>query len=97
MIESLVEVKTRRQERFVDMMKQATTKTLGSDLDEVSALLRKQGIPLKMIKNAANVVGKNHTAFAWVDALTRASGAIKFAGARSAIDQKIGSILSLAV
>lgn len=97
MIESLVKVKTRRQERFVDMMKRAKTDMLGSDLEEVSKRLRQQGIPMQMIKNAGKVVGKNHTAFAWVDALTRASGAIKFAGARAALDQKIGGILSMAV
>ena len=96
-IESLVELKTRRQDRFVDMMDRAKSQKLGSDLDEVSKLLRKQGIPMGMIKNAANIVAQNHTAFAWVDALTRASGLIQFAGQRAALDQKIGSILALAV
>jgi len=47
-----------------------------------------------MIKNAAKVVRDDHSAFAWVDALTRNSGLIKFAGARAALDQKIGSLLS---
>lgn len=97
MIESLVELKTRRQDRFVDMMTKANSKVLGTDLDEVATLLRKQGIPMKMIKDAANVIAKDHTAFAWVDALTRASGRIQFAGNRASLDQKIGRILSLAV
>jgi len=50
-----------------------------------------------MIKNAANVVQDDHSVFAWVDALTRNSGLIKFAGARATLDQKIGGLLSLAV
>jgi hypothetical protein len=97
MIESLVEVKTQRQEQFAAKIKQAKQDKLGSDVNEVTKLLRKQGIPMSMIKNAAKVVGNNHSAFAWVDALTRASGRIEFAGARSSMDQKIGSLLTLAV
>ncbi len=97
MIESLVDVKTQRQEQFMAKIKQAQQDKLGSDVDEVTKLLRKQGIPMSMIRNAAKVVGKNHSAFAWVDALTRASGRIQFAGTRSAIDQKIGSLLTLTV
>ena len=97
MIESLVDVKTQRQEKFAAKIKQSQKDNLGSDIEDVTKLLRKQGIPMAMIKNAANVVGKNHTAFAWVDALTRASGCIEFAGARSTLDQKIGSLLTLAV
>ena len=97
MIESLVDVKTQRQEQFAAKIKQAKKDKLGDDVDEETKLLRKQGIPMSMIKNAAKVVGKNHSVFAWVDALTRASGRIEFAGARSAMDQKIGSLLTLAV
>ena len=97
MIESLVDVKMQRQEKFEAKIKQAQRDKLGSDIGEVTKLLRKQGIPMSMIKNAAKVVCKNHSAFAWVDALTRASGRIEFAGARSAMDQKIGSLLTLAV
>ena len=97
MIESLVDVKTQRQEQFAAKIKQAQKDKLGSDIEEVTKLLRKQGIPKSMIKNAAKVVGKNHTAFAWVDALTRSSGCIEFAGSRSSMDQKIGSLLTLAV
>ena len=97
MIESLVDVKTQRLEQFEAKIKQAQQDMLGSDADEVTKLLRKHGIPMSMIKNATKVVGGNHSAFAWVDALTRASGRIEFAGARSALDQKIGSLLTLAV
>ena len=97
MITSLVCIKTQRQEQFATKIRDAKRKQLGSDAEEVTKLLRQQGIPMGMIKNAAKVVGNNHSAFAWVDALTRSSGLIEFAGARASMDQKIGGILSLAV
>lgn len=97
MITSLIEVRTQRQEQFASKITEAKRQQLGKDSDEVTKLLRRQGIPLGMIKNAAKVVRDNHSTFAWVDALTRSSGLIEFAGARAAIDQKIGSLLSLAV
>ena len=97
MISSLVAVKTERQEKFAAKIRASKRKQLGRDLEEVTKLLRQQGIPAGMIKNASKVVAGNHTAFAWVDALTRSSGLIKFAGTRAAMDQKIGGLLSLAV
>ena len=48
-----------------------------------------------MLKDATKVTAGNNSAFAWVDALTRSTGKLKFAGAKNALDQKIGSILSL--
>ena len=97
MITSLVAVKTQRQEQFAAQIHASKRQKLGRDIDEVTKLLRHQNIPLGIIKNAAKVVNGNHSTFAWVDALTRNSGLIKFAGARAALDQKIGSLLSLAV
>ena len=97
MITSLVAVKTQRQEQFAAKIRASKQQQLGRDLDEVTKLLRQQNIPLGMIKNAAKVVKDDHSAFAWVDALTRNSGLIKFAGARAALDQKIGGLLSLAI
>ena len=97
MITSLVSVKTQRQEQFAAKIHDAKRQWLGRDVEEVTKRLRQQGIPLGMIKNAAKVVGNNHSKFAWVDALTRSSGLIEFAGARASMDQKIGGLLSLAV
>ena len=97
MIVSLVAVKTQRQEQFAAKILSSKRQKLGRDLDEVTKLLRQQNIPMGMIKDAAKVVNENHSIFAWVDALTRSSGLIKFAGARASLDQKIGSLLSLAV
>ena len=97
MITSLVSVKTQRQEQFAAKIRESKRKQLGRDVEEVTKLLRQQGIPMGMIKNAAKVVRNDHSTFAWVDALTRSSGLIKFAGARASIDQKIGGLLSLAV
>ena len=97
MITSLVNVRTQRQEQFVERIRGAKRNQLGDNLEEVTKVLRQQNIPLGMIKSAAKVVRDNHSTFAWVDALTRASGQIAFAGSRAAIDQKIGSLLSLAV
>lgn len=97
MITSLVSVKTQRQEQFAAKIRESKRKQLGRDIAEVTKLLRQQGIPAGMIKKAAKVVRNDHSTFAWVDALTRSSGLIKFAGARAAMDQKIGGLLSLAV
>ena len=97
MITSLLSVKTQRQEQFAAKIRESKRKQLGRDIVEVTKLLRQQGIPAGMIKNAAKVVRSDHSTFAWVDALTRSSGLIKFAGARAAMDQKIGGLLSLAV
>ena len=97
MITSLVRVKTQRQEQFAKKIRDAKRQQLGCDAEEVTKRLRQQGIPMGIVKNAAKVVGDNHSAFAWVDALTRSSGLIQFAGARASMDQKIGKILSLAV
>lgn len=97
MITSLVDVRTQRQEQFAERIRVAKRNRLGDSLEDVTKRLRQQNIPMGMIKNAAKLVGDNHSAFAWVDALTRASGKIEFAGARAAVDQKIGSLLSLAV
>jgi hypothetical protein len=97
MITSLVSVKTQRQEQFAAKIRESKRKQLGRDVEEVTKLLRKQGIPMGMIKDAAKVVRNNHSTFAWVDALTRSSGLIEFAGARASIDQKIGGLLSLAI
>ena len=97
MIASLVAVKTQRQEQFAAKILSSKRQKLGRDLDEITKLLRQQNIPMGMIKDAAKVVNENHSTFAWVDALTRSSGLIKFAGARASLDQKIGSLLRLAV
>lgn len=95
MLESLIDVKNQRQEQFAAKIEQARKTKLGDDAEEVTKLLRKQGIPLGMLKAATKITAGNNSAFAWVDALTRATGKLQFAGARNALDQKIGSILSL--
>lgn len=97
MLSALVSIRTQRQEQFAATIRDAKQKQLGRDGDEITKRLRQQGIPMGMITNAAKVVGKNRSTFAWVDALTRSSGLIEFAGTRAAIDQKIGGLLSLAV
>ena len=96
MIESLVEVKVERQSRFAEMIQRAKKATIGSDFEEASKILRSHSLPMGMINNAKKVVGNNNSVFAWVDALTRASGRIEFAGNRSALDSKIGKLLALA-
>lgn len=96
-IEALVARRDERKDKFEQGIGRALSKQLGSDLDEVTKLVVAKGIPKSLIKDASKVVNGNHTIFAWVDALTRASGKIQFAGRRTAMDQKIGSLLSLAV
>jgi hypothetical protein len=97
LIEALIQRRDERKERFERGIELALSTKIGSDLDEVSKLIVAKGIPRNLVDNAAKVVAGNLTLFAWVDALTRASGSIKFAGNRTALDQKIGSLMTLAV
>lgn len=97
LIEALIERRDERKEKFEKSVEFALSTKIGVDIDEAFKVIIAKGIPRNLALEASKVVNGNHTIFAWVDALTRSTGSIKFAGNRNAIDQKIGSLMSLAI
>lgn len=98
-IEGLVAKKDERQNKFGEVIERAFVAPIRDsrfDFDQVADEIASFGISRKLIANAKTTVGDNHTVFAWMDALTRLSGSIEFAGARNQLDQKIGQLLTLA-
>lgn len=72
---------------------------LGDKVDEVLKVLSQLGITRAVAKEAlesAKAAGR-FTVFSLVDALTRISGRIKFAGERTDADAKASALLALAV
>jgi len=97
LIEALIERRDERKEKFEKSVEFALSTKIGVDVDEAFKVISAKGIPRNLALEASKVVNGNHTIFAWVDALTRSTGSIKFAGNRNALDQKIGSLMSLAI
>ena len=75
------------------------SRTLGDDAETVLNKLSQRGIPRKMAKEAVELASQNGrlTIFSVVDALTRLTGIVRWIGDRTELDQKIGSLLNLAV
>ncbi len=69
------------------------------DAEETLEALGKRGLPTKLLKDAVQTVARESgrfTVFAMVDALTRSTRALRFAGDRIEQDARIGALLSLA-
>jgi hypothetical protein len=71
---------------------------LGGSTDEVLKVLSAKGITRALAKEALEVAKESgrFTVFALVDALTRMSKRMKFAGERTDADVKAASLLALA-
>ncbi len=96
-IARLVEKRDDRRDAFVNVIGKAMTERLGSDADDVMKVLQQQGITRGLAKDALAIAEAQgaFTIFAVVDALTRLTGRMKFAGDRAEADQKAGSLLAL--
>jgi len=97
-IENLIKQRDARRDGFVQVIRNAMATKLGSDADEVAKALLGEGIPSNLAKDALEIA-KQHggfTIFALVDALTRLTHKVQFAGDRAAMDQKVGALISLA-
>ena len=72
--------------------------SLGEDADEVLKALAGHGISRALAKQALEIARQRgrFTIFSLVDALTRLSGEIKYAGDRLDFDQKASALLALA-
>ncbi len=97
-IERLVAQRDARRDSFVTVMRNALRTRLGNDIDEVSDVLRDGKIPHSLVKEALEIAEERgaFTIFALVDALTRLSQNVRYAGDRTELDSKIGALLSMA-
>ena len=98
-IDRLAVQRNARRDSFVHVMKQALSTRLGDDADAVQKVLANGKIPRTLAKEAVEIAGKQgaFTIFAVVDALTRLSQRIRYAGDRTELDARIGALLELAV
>ena len=98
-IERLVVQRNARRDSFVNVMRKAATTKLGADAEEVLQVLSAGKIPAQLAKDALEIAREQgrFTIFALVDALTRLSQRIRYAGDRTDIDSRIGALLELAV
>lgn len=98
LIETLVAKRDERRDGFIKVVRKAMTERLGADADDVMKVLAKEGIP-RHLANQALEIAKSQgafTIFALVDALTRLTQNIVYAGDRMEADVKVSALLALA-
>lgn len=98
-IEALVEKRDARRDGFMAVMKKAMTTRLGNDAEETLKALLKNGIPRGAANQALEIAQQQgrFTIFSLVDALTRVSQLVRYAGDRTEADSRVASLLALAV
>lgn len=94
----LVAKRDERRDGFARVMRKAMETQLGGNADEVLKVLSTRGITRSLAKEALKIAQQQgrFTIFALVDALTRMSRRMKFAGERADADVKAASLLALA-
>ena len=99
MVESLVARRDQRRDSFAAVVKKAMTERLGHDADEVTKELTAAKIPRHLITEALEIarVQGGFTIFSLVDALTRLTQKVRYAGDRAELDARISQLLSLAM
>jgi len=97
-IEPLVARRDERRDAFARVVAKAMTERLGTDAEEVSKVLVREGVPRNLIKPALELAREQggFTIFAIVDALTRLNQTIRFAGDRMEADATVAALLALA-
>ena len=97
-IEALAAKRDARRDGFASALATAMRERLGSDAEEVMKVLTQHEIPRSLAKQALDIAGRQgaFTIFAVVDALTRLTQSIRYAGDRVEIDAKVGALLALA-
>jgi hypothetical protein len=100
-IAALVERRDERKDGFYRVVTRAMSETFGTDQESAAKELAKHGIPRSLAKEAlpiAEQLGKGRfTVFGMVDALTRLTPQIKYAGDRTEAEAKVASLLALAI
>jgi hypothetical protein len=96
-IQALVAKRDQRRDGFARAVKQAMQIRLGDDSDDAMKSLAGSGIGRSLAKQAIEMAREQGalTVFAVVDALTRLSRRIEFAGDRTELDQQAGKLLTL--
>jgi hypothetical protein len=97
-IERLTQLRDERRDGFVRVMQKAMTERLGDDAEEVAKVLKREGLPQGLVKKALEIAQEQgrFTIFSVVDALTRLTQQVTYAGDRTELDQKVASLLTLA-
>ncbi len=95
----LVKKRDERRDSFASGIQLAMQTPFGEDAEEVRKLLGKQGISSRLAQKIVEIVEEkaSYSVFSIVDAMTRIAGRYENAGDRLIVDQKAGSLLSLAV
>ena len=98
LVEALVQKRDERKDGFAKVIAKAMHEKLGDDAEEVLKALAGRGINRSLAKQALEIAQRQgrFTVFSLVDALTRLSGEIKYAGDRIDADQKASALLALA-
>ncbi len=98
LIETLVTCRDKRRDGFTKVVRKAMTERLGDNADAVMKVLAKEGIPRHLANQALEIAKEQgaFTIFALVDALTRLTQTICYAGDRMEADAKVSSLLALA-
>jgi hypothetical protein len=97
-VETLVARRDQRRDSFTSVMKKAMVERLGNDADEVTQALSAKSIPRQLIKDALKIAQQQggFTIYSLVDALTKLSQKVRYAGDRTKLDAQIGHLLALA-
>ena len=95
---NLVEKRDERRDGFANVIKKAMETRFGSSADEVMKRLAECGIARTLAKQAVEIAERQgrFTIFCLVDALTRLSGKLSYAGDRTEADEKASRLLALA-
>lgn len=97
-IEQLVLTRDQRRDSFTEVIRKAMKERLGRDVDEVMKVLSAGKIPRTLVKEAMEIAKRQggFTVFSLVDALTKLSQKITYAGDRTELEVRIGQLLALA-
>jgi hypothetical protein len=97
-VERLVTRRDERRDGFARVVRKAMATQIGNDTEAALKVLADKGITRALAKEALEIAKQNgrFTVFSVVDALTRISGRMKFAGERTEADVKAASLLALA-
>jgi len=95
---NLVEKRDERRDGFAKVIQKAMETQIGGDAEEVMKKLAERGITRTLAKQAVEIARRKgrFTIFCIVDALTRLSGGLNYAGDRTEADEKASRLLALA-
>lgn len=96
-IQNLVRRRNERRDSFYTVLQKALTTRLGDNAEDAGKALTAHGLPRGLVKEALELARHQggFTIFSIVDALTRLSQRVSYAGDRAELDAKIGAILAL--